>query len=174
MVGEESKICFNPVFIFISQKVLQNDCHSQKKKASTIKSQVSNPLCPGWEPEPKERVFSQVHMPSGESTPRPPSWWDEKIPGISLYHQPINCARTAVADKKPQGWWVANKSSVLWQWTDKHCGQWNSVFLACSFCLSSQEHISSVCEKIWQQVPDTCVESYFQMIEGQSELLTTN
>lgn len=57
MVGEESKICFNPVFIFISQKVQQNDCHSQKKKASTIKSQVSNPLCLVLEPEPKEIVF---------------------------------------------------------------------------------------------------------------------
>ena len=57
MLGEESKICFNPVFIFISQKVLQNDCHLQKKKASTIKSQVSNPLCLGLEPEPKEIVF---------------------------------------------------------------------------------------------------------------------
>lgn len=57
VVGEESKICFNPVFILISQKVLQNDCHSQKKKASTIKSQVSNPLCLGLEPKPKEIVF---------------------------------------------------------------------------------------------------------------------
>lgn len=56
-VGEKSKIRFNPVFIFISQKVLQNDWHSQKKKASTIKSQAPNPLCLGLEREPKEIVF---------------------------------------------------------------------------------------------------------------------
>lgn len=57
MISEESKICFNPALIFISQKVLQKDCHLQKKKASAIQSQVSNPLCLGLEPEPKEIVF---------------------------------------------------------------------------------------------------------------------